>query len=238
MQAQFDQVVFAFDFSRVETVLGARYLVDYGPNQFSFQFPGGAADPAVGLDGSLYFSGLPQYLSLPAGRLASFYATLPTQAMTILVAYRPVTLGGTIFSCWNSAGGGINQGLTLLNQIGATVAPRLYQFQGAAGQPYMMASTAHGASGKRVVAYAMEAAPRGLTDNMTNAPTWVVGAFGVTSYDVTMVPRIGCYPSLASGYAGYLWYLALVRGALSSSDLSELSAMMATGGRPFCWRAV
>jgi len=236
MTVSFQDVVFAFDFSRIETVGGVRYLWDYGPNQFSFAFPGGAADPTPQLDGSLYFNAAPQYLSLPAGQLARFYAVIPTTELTLLLSYRADAGAGALWSNWNSAGGGLNKGISVLAQVSAAVAPRFYQFQGGAPQPYLLGSIAHGLGRKNVLLYTMEAAPRGLTNNATNGAAWAVGAFGATVHDTAIVPRIGCYPAGVSGYTGAIYYLALLRGAASSQDLSSLSALLGQGVKPFCWR--
>lgn len=235
MTVQFDQVVFAYSMEEVYSVGATRFLRDRGPNQFDMQLPGGAADPVPQLDGSLYFNGAPQYLSLPVGQLARFYTQLSTGTMTVFVSYR-ADVSGALWSNWNSAGGGVNKGITLLAQTTAAVSPRLYQFQGGAPQPYLIGSVACGLGRKNILSYTMEGTPRGLTNQTTNGAAWAVGAFGVTVHDTAIVPRIGSYPSGASPFQGTINYLAFVRDALSSSDLSLYSRLLSEGIKPWTVR--
>jgi hypothetical protein len=235
MTVPYSDVIFAFDFSRIESVGGVRYLWDYSPNGFHFAFPGGAADPTPQLDGSLSFDGL-DYLALPAMQLARFYAQAPTGASTVLLWHTPAVATGCVWSCWNSGGGGINDGVVLLAQTATTAAPRFYQGQGGAGLPYIAGTLAHGMSWKRVVSYTMETTPRGLTDGTTNGAAWALDAFGAAVYDPVMVPRIGTHPSGAGGYQGRQYFLCWIRGAISSPDMAQLSAMIANGVKPWCVR--
>jgi len=224
-------IVFAFDFSRVETVGGVRYLWDYGPNGFHFAFPGGAADPTPQLDASLSFDG-GDYLFLPAGRLAAFYAQMPTREMTILCV-TSVTTAATrvIFACELS--GANNFGVRF---AGATASIyEFYQMQGAAPAPAIQ-PTGYSLTRPHVTALTIETTPRLLLNQRIGTAAWV-GAFGTCVYNVAVVPRIGGAPGGGSFWLGSMGYLALVRNAISSPDMAQLSAMLAAGIKPFCWRA-
>jgi len=236
MTVQFDQVVFAYGMDEIYSSGGIRFLRDRGPYQFDMQFPGGAADPVLQLDASLYFNGAPQYVELPAGRRAEFYAQIPTGTMTLLLCHAPTAATGVIWSTWNNTAGGVNQGVFALAQTSSAVAPRLYQPQGGAGLPYISGTVAHTLSRKYVVSYTMEVTPRGLTDGTTNGAAWIGGAFGAAVYAPALSPRIGSHPSGAGGYQGRQYFSCLIRGALSSADLAFYSRLIAEGGRPFCWR--
>ncbi len=234
MTVQFDQVVFAFDFSRIETVLGTRYLWDYGPAALHAAFPGGASDPVPQLDGSLLFvsAGGPDYLGLPL----RYYTYAPTQECTWLAVYRASIADSTdvLFSSFNAALG-LNYGTAL---AGRPTVPemRIYANQGGAGTPYERITSLPGPSDKKIVIVTVEAAPRAMkNEQLLTAPTWIGGAFGATVYDAAKVPRIGSEPLLWSGDL-YIWYLAQIRGAVSSADMAMLSSQLATGIKPFCWR--
>jgi len=235
--ASLDDVVFAFDFSRIETILGVRYLFDYSKNGFHFAFPGGAADPTPQLDGSLLFSGA-QYLSLPAATLARFYAAVPTGALTILVQFaQGDASNGALLSFNNGGGGGVWKGLLLSSSM-AVGSYNLYAFQGAAGLPYTTAlygTTAVGAL--HVLGITNEASPRAMRNQSRIVASWGAGAFGTIVNDTTIVPRIGDGVPLGGyNFVGRISHLALLRGALASSDLALYSRLIAEGGRPFCWR--
>jgi len=206
-------------------VSGTRYLFDYGPNGFHFQFPGGGADPTPTLYGELSFDGA-DYLALPAARLAAFYAAMPTGAYTWLGNVTPI--GGPPFSCYD----GGNNGASILMLVPAC---RFYRGSGGAF-PYIGSSATSFPSGRRrVLALTSEVTPRLLTDQSTDTATWV-GAYATATYNLATVPRIGSYPSGASMYTGSLSYLALLRDAISTPDMLTLSQMLRDGGKPWCNR--
>lgn len=245
MLASYDDLIFAFDFSRIETVAGIRYLVDYSKNGFHFAFPGGAADPTPQLDGSLLFDG-GDYLSLPAAQLARFYAQMPTAQWTALACAGYITnaVGNSprLFSCWNSTAGGTNRGITIqfnvpiasvcrgMSIVGHGLAALDYII-GALGAPYMPL-------GRGVGCWTNETTPRGMQQQSNNVYTWGAGAYAAAVYDAAIVPRIGMDPAATNPInTGRLYYLALLRGALSSPDLAELSRLMSEGvQKPFCIR--
>jgi hypothetical protein len=54
-------------------------------------------------------------------------------------------------------------------------------------------------------------------------------------YDTAVTPMIG--GTVAGGrYLGRLRYLALVKNAISSPDMAQLSALLINGFKPFCQR--
>jgi hypothetical protein len=243
MSVPLSDVVFAFGMEDIFSVGGVRYLRDSGPNGFHFAFPGGAADPTPQLDGSLSFDG-GDYLSLPAGRLAEFYAKMPQPAQ----AYTWMCVGGStvlaadtarIFECYNLGGGGVKKGL-ILGYNTTTAAQRIYSYHFLGDAAWNSANTAVGSPsvfGQRsVLAMTIETTPRCLINQSTNVPAWA-GSFGNVAYDTAITPRIGGDPVGGSFLTGRLSYLALIRGAISSPDMAQLSAMLGNGFKPFCQRA-
>jgi len=236
-------VVFAYDFSRIETVGGVRYLWDYGPNGFHFAFPGGAADPTPQLDGSLSFDG-GDSLALPAASLARFYTQMPTGQWTAFVSTALITsaVGGSprLFSCWNSTGGGVNKGFTIqINRPTETIIRGMFIIgHGAAGTDYIVGSVTPPTSmpGHCVACWTNETTPRGLHEQAANAFSWGAGAYGTTVYDAAIVPRIGMDPAGTNPLTGRGGMLALIRGALSSADLAFYSRLIAEGTKPWCVR--
>lgn len=224
MTVSLSDVVFAFDMNRIESVGGVRYLYDYGPNGFNFAFPGGAADPIPDLSGGLVFDG-DAYLSLPAGRLAEFYAKMPTGAYTWLLRFSGA--GGVPFACWD----GGNNGVIIL-QVGKAL--RFYQGQGGA-MPYVGSPPAVD-NRTYTITVTTETTPRFFSDQAVATVGWVGGAFGVTTYNVATVPRIGSYPAGLTFLTGTLKYLALVKNAVGSPDMLDLNRMIRDGGKVFCTR--
>jgi hypothetical protein len=222
MRVQFDSVVFAYDFDRLTD---GGLLYDHGPLGLHATPGAGAAAPTRQLDGSYSFDG-GDYFELSGASQARFYANAPTGACTWL------SLGyatqGAIWSCFDGA----NMGLIYLH-VGNKI--RLYQCQGGP-TPYVATASSSMMDGRyRVVAAAIEAAPRCLIEQASDAAVWV-GAFGATSYNTAMVPTIGAYPGGGSSMTGRQKYLCLLRGAVSSSDMAELSALLSNGVKPFCVR--
>ena len=225
-------VVFAFDMSRIETVLGVRYLWDYSPNGFHFAFLGGATDPTPQLDGSLSFDG-GDHLDLPAGQLARFYATMPTRECTWFMKLTNWNgVGAYVFSS-ALLNGGLYYGLSL-NLLSSTTM-RCYQGKGTAGNDVVF-YTPQPKLSSFVTAATVETTPRGLT-NLANESTsgWIVGAFGTCAYNVAKTPTIGG-DVLVSLVNARMNYLALVRGALSSPDLSLYERLISEGQKPWCNR--
>jgi hypothetical protein len=231
-------VVFAFDMNRIESVGGVRYLWDYGPNGFHFAFPGGAADPTPQLDGSLSFDG-GDYLSLPAGRLAEFYAKMPTRECTWLMRFIISPAAGAsvlLFSCYS---------MPAANRFGQVVrayqasSVGLYQEQNSASSQAAFIQNVPTGTGHSIVAGTIEATPRGIGNGASaTSCVWGGGVFGTCVYDVAKAPLIGLDAAYAAlPFTGRLSYLALLRGALSSPDMAQLSAMLAEGRKPFCQRA-
>ena len=236
MSVSLDQVVWAFDFSRIETVGGVRYLIDGGPSGFHFAFPGGANDPTPRTDGGLQFDG-GDWLDLPAAQMARFYTALPTGACTFLFSglrTDPVA-AAVLFSTDNNGAGGVWRGLFLQTFVAGET--QIRQGQGGAALPSITIATARLPGRKIMLSGTCETTPRALVDQSTVASAWTVGAFGVCNYDTAIVPCIGARPGHVSGlWTGPIYYLALLKGVVSSADLSALSAQIANGGKPFCWR--
>jgi hypothetical protein len=236
MTVSFQDVVFAFDFSRIETVGGVRYLWDYGPNGFHFAFPGGAADPTPQLDGSLLFA-WNSNLDLPVAQMARFYAAMPVGQHTYLSKVTNITPSGLhrIFSCENAAS---TRGLGLLYSV-ATDPGLEIVLSGNGAVANQWASTAGTLPlGYNVVAATWETAPRNMINQRTVTGFWAAGGYAATAYDAAVVPRIGRHPSAGISILGRIHFLALIRGSLASSDLSFYSRLIAEGSqKPFCWRA-
>ena len=238
MTVSFQDVIFAFDCSRIETVGGVRYLWDYGPNGLHFAFPGGAADPTPQLDGSLSFDG-GDYLSLPAARLAEFYAKMPSAQYTFAVSTSmfPVTATAPrLFSC-ESVIVAANYGIAI-TLLTTAVAGNSWNICNSGA----VVKFAQGPAGfynnlrRSSMLFTMETTTR-ILDMASYATTWAAGAYGAPAYDTVTVPRIGTQPTGGGACTGRIHYLALVRNAISSPDMAQLSAMLAAGIKPFCWRA-
>jgi hypothetical protein len=232
-----DDLIFCFDMNRIETVSGVRYLWDYSNNGFHFQFPGGGADPVPQLDASLLFSGA-QYLSLPAARLAEFYAKMPTSEWTLLLSslFTVGTVSTRVLDAMNAAG---TRGFRLdfgaadrLESYGRTIAAASVGGIDAAVLPY--------ANRRRVTAIRCVPAVNYtvLTDQQflqSGAPAYA--AAGPIAYDAAIVPAIGGpFGGGGAQISGRLFALALIRGAISSPDMAQLSAMLAESKKPFCYR--
>lgn len=231
-----EQVVFAFDFERIVSSGGVRYLWDYSPNGFHFAFPGGAADPTPQLDGSLLFDGT-DYLALPATQLTRFYSKMPTREHTWLCMFRSTADSNYyLWSCWDSGAGGTHDGLLLLRGMAGDDI-QAYQMQGGAGTPQATSGTGVVPPTTDVgFAFTVETAPRCMVRGARPSAIWTAGSFGTTTYDTTIVPRVGMNPNGGSPLVGRLSCLALIRGALSNDDLEAVSAAMMDGRKPFCWR--
>lgn len=233
-----NRVVFAYDCNRIESVAGVRYLWDYSPNGFHFQFPGGAADPTPQLDGSLSFDG-GDYLALPAGSLARFYAKMPTAEHTWLAVFTSSDTTGIarrLFSCDNAAAGGTWKGIELAHSVLFSRAFVFAYHDLATQDTERSANDTLHASGKNALAATVETTPRGMHNQGNVAYTWVVGAHGTSVYDATVVPHIGVDTPLARQWIGRMSYLALVNGVVSTSDLLDLNRMTLDGGKPWCNR--
>lgn len=231
MTVSYSDVVFAFDMNRIETILGVRYLFDYGPNQFSFAFPGGAADPTPTLTGELSFDG-GDYLSY-TGDLARFYTAMPAGSCTLFYATTMTTTGvRTLFSCESI--GANNRGMRFGSATAAIY--EFYQFQNTAALPAIQ-PTGHALSRSHVCAITMEATPRFLRDQSVGTAAWAGGAFGTCVYNAATIPRIGSTPGGGQFWLGPIRYLCLVRGAVASPDLMQLSRLIVEGStKPFCVR--
>ena len=227
MALDYRNVVFAYGMEDIFSVAGVRYLLDHGPHGLHAAFPGGAADPVPQLDGSLLFDG-GDYLSISGAAQARFYQVAPTGAHTWLF----VCAGSgtsTVFSCWTAAIRGL-----LVLQLGNRM--RFYQGQNGV-TAYASTSASSTPDTKRVMfAACIEAAPRGVINEQADAVTWGVGAFGTTTYDSAIAPRIGMYPDGSWPFIGRLSYLCLMKGSVSSPDLAYASRLLAEGVKPFCWR--
>ena len=232
MTVSFQDVIFAFDCSRIETVGGVRYLWDYGPNGLHFAFPGGAADPTPQLDGSLSFDG-GDYLALPAGRVADFYQKMPAGPYTLLFNYTANAAGSYFFSCIeNLAPNWFGIAIGIEPVLGNT---QVYNMIGNATLPRVVGTLSSSVARRRVAALTVETTPRHVIDqSLATAPTWTVGAFGAPSYSA-IAPRIGG-AAVVGIFNGTLRYFSIIRNAISSPDMAQLSAMLANGIKPFCWR--
>ena len=205
---------------------GNTYVRDFGPNGFHMRFGAAGAAPVPQLDGSLLFSGA-QYAYFD-GDLTRYYAKMPTGENTLLLASK--ASAGAAYACWDGA----NSGLLSL-QTGQRI--RWYTCSGAA-MPYIATPTSPPVRNNTdiVLCLTIETTPRGLHNGAAIVPTWIVGGYGTTVYNTATIPRIGMYPNGAGQFNGTLSYLCLLRGAVLSSDMAELSAMMMNGRKPFCWR--
>jgi hypothetical protein len=211
---------------------GNRYVRDSGPNGFSMRFPGGAADPTPTLTGELSFDG-GDYLYYD-GDLTRFYAKMPPNECTFLVStsLNSVT-GGTqrVFSC-ETATRGIAFALV-------TTAPvdRSWIVSGTgAGLRVYQTNAATTPLGRALQIATYETTPRVLVNQAVIGGAWAAGAYGTTVYDAATVPRIGSQPAAAGFVVGRIGYACCIRGAISSPDMAQLSALIANGVKPWCVR--
>jgi len=222
MRVQFDSVVFAYDFDRLTT---SGQLYDHGPLALHATPGAAGAAPTRQLDGSYSFDG-GDYFELSGASQTRFYANAPTGSCTWLsLGY---ALSGAVWACFD----GVNKGLIYLH-VGNKI--RFYQCQGGP-VPYVATASSSMMDGcYRVVAATIETTPRCMIEQAPDAAVWA-GAFGATSYNTAMVPTIGTYPGGGTGMTGRQKYLCLIKGAIHSSDMSELSQMLLDGQKPFCVR--
>lgn len=230
-------VVFAFDFS---TLVGGR-LRDFGPGELHASFPGGGANPTRLLGGGCSFDGGDYLEFSDAAIRARFYEVAPTGGHVWLVVGDQYTSGGggQVFSCWNSAGGGVNAGIAFT--AAAINSFRVFQFQGTAAIPNIRSSTPSPMSifgvPRHHYAVTVETTPRIIADEaVLGDAVWDVGAYGTTVYDETQVPRIGMDPAGTNPYIGNLRYLALLGTVPTLPEMLHLVQYMRGGGRPWCWR--
>lgn len=231
MQVQRDSVVLAYDFDRL-TPDGLLY--DYSKYGLHATPGAGAAAPTRQLDGSYSFDGGDNF-ALSGASQARFYANAPTGELTILVV---ATMSAAAQCAWFSC-----MGLSAPNYFGiqlSHVSPTAYmkQLRGSAAIIYE-ATTAPQLLVqplRNVFCMTMEATPRCMVRGTVQSCAWAGGVMATTVYDAAVVPKIGNADVGAAGLVGAMSYLCLLRGAVSSSDMAELSALMQNGVKPFCWR--
>lgn len=231
-------VVGAWDF---DTLTPGGLLRDFGPNGLHLTFPGGAANPTRILSGGFSFDG-GDYLEMSdAATRARFYAVAPTGAHCWLVVAGQYTSGGggQVFSCWNSAGGGVNDGLALTAVAANSF--RAYHMQGAAAAPYVVSTTPDPLSifniPRRSYGVTVETTPRAIIDGaVVGDMAWGAGAIGTAVYDTAQAPRVGMDPAGTNPYIGNLHYLCLLGRVPTTPELLALNQSMRDGGRPWCNR--
>jgi hypothetical protein len=91
------------------------------------------------------------------------------------------------------------------------------------------------ASNKHVVCATVETTPRWLIQGARGTAAWNTGAMAPCVYDTAVVPSIGATATLAL-WIGHIYYLCLIRGALSNDDLAFYSRLLMDGVKPFAWR--
>jgi hypothetical protein len=230
MTVDYNSVVWAYGMEDIFVSGGNRYLRDSGPNGFSMRFLGGAADPTPTLTGELSFDG-GDYLYYD-GDLTRYYNKMPTGALTFLCVTNQTTAATrVIFACELS--GANNFGLRFAAATAAIY--ECYQMQGAAAAPAVQ-PTGYSITRPHLTALTIETTPRLLLNQQIGTAAWAGGAFGTCVYNTAVVPRIGSAPGGGAFWLGTMKYLALIRGAVSSPDLSQLSALLANGVKPFCVR--
>ena len=223
-------VVFAYDFDRLTD---GGLLYDYGPNGLHATPGVGAAAPTRNLGGSYSFNGAPQYFSLPL----AFYKAAPT-AEHIWIARTQITSGDCIFSCENNATlTGYN-----LRMLVASVLPWLYNYHLRAGGGlirYTYPTSIDYFARPITTILTVETTPRAMRADVAVSPAWTVGGFVPDTYNTAVQPRIGTLPAGEPGanpLSGRLYYLALLKNAISSADMAQLSAMLSESKKPFCYR--
>ena len=234
MRVQFDSVVFAYSMEDIFVSGGNRYLRDYGPNGFHMRFPGGASDPTPTLFGSLSFDGN-DYLYYD-GDLARYYAKIPTAQYTWLAVLRPTALAASIWGCYGVSGPN-RYGIALGTSAGAP--PMRLQAIHLIGTGAIPQTVSTRDNTNRGIVYAMtvETTLRGVLDGAVEAEAWIVGAYAPAVYLTTAAVELGRGAvGVWNPFSGTLSYLCLLRGAVSSADMAELSAMMCNGFKPFCVR--
>lgn len=229
MRVGLDSVVFAYDFDRLTS---GGLLYDHGPHGLHATPGAGAAAPTRQLDGSYYFDG-GDYFALSGASQARFYANAPTAEHTWVASFNNPTVGTcAMFSCDNANAGGTWKGLMCVANGG--INQLIYHLQGVAALPGFLAQYTSQGTNIHNTVVSSEATPRGIDNcKAMGIGAWVAPGFGTVVYDTAQVPRIGMG---AYQYTGYIRYLALLRGAVSSADMAELSAMLCNGFKPFCVR--
>ena len=243
MQVQRDSVVFAYSGGSYFTSGGNTYLRDHGPHGFHMRFAAGGAAPTPQLDGSLYFDG-GDYCYFD-GDLTRFYAQMPTTALSWLyVASQVAPAVNTVaFSCMNVAGNrGI--GFRYYNVSASGLIQMSMDSFNAAGVfgTAFNATALRGVGSTNAIAYS-------YTKNVKAIMLWDHKNVGATlgdnsspiAYDASAAPHVCGRPAGGANPRIRLYYLALLRGAVNSADLAELSSMLmgavsGTNPWPFCGR--
>lgn len=150
-----------------------------------------------------------------------------------LFSYTANAAGSYLFSCVeNLAPNWFGIALGIEPVLGNT---QVYNMIGNATLPQLRGTLSASVGRRRVAALTVETTPRHVVDQaLAVAPTWVVGAFGTPAYSA-IAPRIGG-AAVVGMFTGTMRYLCCIRGAVSSADLSQLSALVANGKKPWVTR--
>lgn len=229
MTVPFSDVVFAYDFDRL-TADGR--LFDHGPHGLHATAGAAGAAPTRQLDGSYRFDG-GDYFTLPL----DFYRWAPTGERTILSVSSLQTAVAGGYDLFGAAAfiGGNFYGFSHLRTVAG--ASLVYNFIGNGTLPYCGVA-AGGAILKtydtQVTCAVVTTTPRWMTQQTGLTATWGVGAYAPCVYSAVTQPTIGI--GLNGYWIGRIYYLALIRGALSSPDLSQLCSLISDGSKPWCDR--
>ena len=238
MRVGHSDLIFCYSFDRL-TPDGLLY--DHGPLALHATPGAAGAAPVRQLDGSYLFSGA-QYFALSGASQARFYANAPTGAHTWLWVASCTYAGGAniIFNAADINAGNW-YGIAALTVETAPLRQMAMTGYATAVTNYVHSVRAFTIANKvSVSCVTVEASPRGMQDGTATTGSWGGGGNGTVVYRTAVEPRIGG-SALWTPLGGRLYYLALLRGAVSSADMAELSAMMmnATSGTspwPFCTR--
>lgn len=227
MAVDYQDVVMAFDFDRL-TSDGKLY--DYGPYGLHATPGAGAAAPTRNLDGSYAFATVPQYFTLPM----SWFTVAPTGSHTWLFGFRAVASTNDMqFLSWE-ANGGNNYGILAFHSTTNTL--RLYTLGGVPGTPEITVPCPISKRARHNAIVTVEASPRAVVDGARQTATWTIGAWTPPVYFGAAAPVLG----YGGGWTGTsnqsMYYTALIRGSLASSDLSLYSRLISEGIKPWCYR--
>lgn len=245
MQVQRDSVVFAYSGATFASG-GNTYLQDFGPHGFHMRFGAGGAAPTPQTDGSLYFDG--NDYCYYDGDLTRYYAQIPTGEHTWLSFANQLTPSGSaiLFSSFLLTGGNYYGLVSALESTAYGVDKErlvVYQAQGGPALPtvYLPIFAGSGVLHRGPIARASAIGTTCRSVFTGGYSETAFATFGTCVYNTATAPRIGMNPVGSGQLTGRIYHLALLRGAVSSADLAELSSMMmnassGTSPWPFCGR--
>ncbi len=231
MTVSYQDVIFAYSFDRLTS---GGLLFDHGPLELHATPGAAGAAPTRQLDGSYAFAGA-QYFTLAGDAQTRFYQNAPIGAKTILALCTNSINDSELINAYNTATvtgfRAVVQSLAASNTWYLQMAHRT----GIAPFGYTQTGVVSNYLAPHVFCATVETTPRCVVDQRAITASWPLGAFANCVYDAATVPSI-CGKSGANGIVGRVYYLALLKNALASADMAQLSALIASGLKPWTQR--